>query len=205
MRKQTHKDALLKEGLRVVHRRGYSATSVRDIVEAAGVPQGSFTNHFANKEAFGLEILDIFYEPIHRLMADTLLNDRKSPLKRLREWAETGIRGLNQNEEWNGCLLGNYAGEANAEIDSIQQRLAAIFTEQQENIAFCLKAAVNAGELPKSTRCDELALFIHGGFEGSLLIAKAQHSSRPTESFLKTLFGTVLPSLQHATALKAKR
>jgi integrase len=30
---------------------------VRDVVQAAGVPQGSFTNHFTSKEAFGLEIL----------------------------------------------------------------------------------------------------------------------------------------------------
>jgi TetR/AcrR family transcriptional repressor of nem operon len=33
-------------------RGGYNGTSVRDIVAAAGVPQGSFTNHFRTKEAF---------------------------------------------------------------------------------------------------------------------------------------------------------
>lgn len=194
MAKSTHKDTLLKEGLRVVHQKGYSATSVRDIVAAAGVPQGSFTNHFASKEAFGLEILNLFYEPIERLMAETLLDDSLSPLKRLRQWAETGIHSLNQNGEWNGCLLGNFGSEANAEIDNIQVRLAAIFKEQQRNIAYCLKAAVKAGELPPRTNCDELSLFIHGSFEGSLLIAKAQRSAKPTEAFLKTLFGSILLS-----------
>ena len=192
MAKQTHKVALLKAGLRIVHERGYSATSVRDIVQAAGVAQGSFTNHFGTKEAFGLEILEIFYEPIRQLMAETLLNDSQSPLKRLRAWAEGGINGLNQNEEWNGCLLGNYAGEANAAIDTIQARLSAIFKQQQKNIAYCLKAAVAAGELSSNTNCEDLALFIHGAFEGALLIAKAQRSSKPTEAFLKTLFAITL-------------
>jgi TetR/AcrR family transcriptional repressor of nem operon len=192
MRKPTHKAKILTEGLRVVHERGYSASSVRDIVQAAGVPQGSFTNHFATKEAFGLEILNLFYEQIQRLMEETLLNDALPPLKRLRMWAETGVDSLNQNNEWNGCLLGNFGGEANSDIDSIQGRLNDIFLEQQRNIAYCLRAAVKAGELPGKTKCDDLAGFIHASFEGSILLSKAQRSSVPTERFKKILFSTLL-------------
>jgi TetR/AcrR family transcriptional repressor of nem operon len=192
MRKPTHKAKILEQGLRVVHERGYSASSVRDIVEAAGVPQGSFTNHFASKEAFGLEILNLYYEPLQQLMAETLLNDALPPLKRLRTWAETGMNALNQNNEWNGCLLGNFGGEANAQIDSIQQRLAEIFSEQQRNIAYCLRAAVKASELPARTKCDDLAVFIHASFEGSLLLAKAQRSTVPMDKFKKLLFSTLL-------------
>lgn len=59
MARPSHKGKLLSEGLRLVHERGFGASSVRDIVQAAGVPQGSFTNHFASKEAFGLEIIEI--------------------------------------------------------------------------------------------------------------------------------------------------
>jgi TetR/AcrR family transcriptional repressor of nem operon len=158
-----------------------------------------------NKEAFGLEVLNIFYEPIHQLMVETLLNDALEPMKRLRLWAETGIHALNQNGEWNGCLLGNFGGEANAAIDLIQGRLAIIFKQQQKNIAYCLKAGVKAGDLPTDTNCDELALFIHSAFEGALLIAKAQRNTKPMESFLKTLFGSVIPSLPVAKISRAKR
>ena len=64
MRKPTHKAQILTEDFRVVHERGYSASSVRNIVQAAGVPHRSFTSHFATKKAFGLEILNLFYEQI---------------------------------------------------------------------------------------------------------------------------------------------
>lgn len=56
MSRPSNKEKLLTDGLRLVHERGFGASSVRDITQAAGVPQGSFTNHFASKEAFGLEI-----------------------------------------------------------------------------------------------------------------------------------------------------
>jgi TetR/AcrR family transcriptional repressor of nem operon len=42
----------------VVFERGYCGASARDIVQAAGVPQVSFTNHFRSKEAFSLEVLE---------------------------------------------------------------------------------------------------------------------------------------------------
>jgi TetR/AcrR family transcriptional repressor of nem operon len=42
--KPSNREKILTEGLRVVHERGFAGASVRDIVEAAKVPQGSFTN-----------------------------------------------------------------------------------------------------------------------------------------------------------------
>ncbi len=45
-----------------MHERGFGGASIHDIVEAAKVPQGSVTNHFASKEVFCLEILDLYFE-----------------------------------------------------------------------------------------------------------------------------------------------
>src|ERR1700712_4324080 len=161
MPRPSHKEKILTSGLRVVHERGYAASSVRDIIEAAGVPQGSFTNHFASKEAFGLELVNLYYANIEVFMADTLLNDALPPMKRLHLWAENGIDSHNQKGEWNGCLLGNFGGEANSEIDTIQQRIAVIFREERKAIEYCLKAAVKSGDLPPKTKCDQLAAFMH--------------------------------------------
>ena len=69
MTKLSNRDRILTEGLKVVHAHGYAGASVRDIVSAAGVPQGSFTNHFISKEAFCLEILDLYFAG-GRLTAD---------------------------------------------------------------------------------------------------------------------------------------
>ena len=55
-------DRIVASGLRVMLERGYVGASVRDIVEAAGVPQGSFTNHFDSKEAFSLEVLNLYFD-----------------------------------------------------------------------------------------------------------------------------------------------
>jgi AcrR family transcriptional regulator len=41
-----------------MHRRGYNATGVADIVEAAGVPKGTFYAQFESKQAFTCEVVE---------------------------------------------------------------------------------------------------------------------------------------------------
>src|SRR6202140_5841078 len=86
MPRPSNKEKLLADGLRLVPERGFGASSVRDITQAAGVPQGSFTNHFASKEAFGLEILERYREMTSAAVRATLRNDGLPPFRRLRAW-----------------------------------------------------------------------------------------------------------------------
>src|SRR5258707_1488554 len=104
MSKPSNREKILTEGLRVVHERGYAGASVRDIVQAAGVPQGSFTNHFTSKEAFGLEILELYFVNGRALMGATLRNDELPPLQRLRDYIDANKTRLNKDPIRNGCL-----------------------------------------------------------------------------------------------------
>ena len=49
---------ILSAGASLIHRKGYASTSLGDILEASGVPKGSFYHHYRSKEAFGLEAVD---------------------------------------------------------------------------------------------------------------------------------------------------
>src|SRR5579864_8558704 len=96
MSRPSNREKILTEGLRVVHERGFGGASVRDIVEAAGVPQGSFTNHFASKENFCLEILDLYFKDVRAMIQRTLRNDSLPPLERLRAFVDAQIIYLNR-------------------------------------------------------------------------------------------------------------
>src|SRR5260370_21256361 len=121
-----HRETILTEGLRVVQERGFGGASVRDIVRAAGVPQGSFTNHFASKEAFCLEVLDLYFEDVRAVIQSTLRNDSLPPLKRLRAYVDVQIKYLNRIGWQNGCLIGNFSAEASAPSEVIRKRIVDI-------------------------------------------------------------------------------
>lgn len=192
MARASHREKLLHEGLRVVHRQGFGGASVRDIVQAAGVPQGSFTNHFRSKEAFGLEVLELYYTKVQEAVADTLRNDALPPLQRLRAWIDFNIGFGWQYEMRDGCILGNFSAEAGDGIENIRVRLAGILDELQQSVAYCLKAAVRAGELPRGFETADVAGFIVSSLQGAFLIAKAQRDAVPLERFRTILFATIL-------------
>lgn len=192
MERVGNREKILEEGLKVVHARGFANASVRDIVAAAGVPQGSFTNHFESKEAFGLEILDRYFENSRAIMRETLLDDARDPLKRLRAWIDRNAQRNEASNFRNGCLIGNFTAEAAAHSPAMRERLTAIIAEIHVAIAACLKAAVKQGALPKGFDCAGTAEFIFTGMQGATLMAKAEGNSAPIESFRKTLFAKVL-------------
>ena len=192
MPKPSHREKLLHVGMQVVHERGFGGASVRDIVQAAGVPQGSFTNHFASKEAFGLEVIALYLANARELMRATLRNDDLAPLQRLRAYIDSATDNRSANSIRNGCLFGNITAEANDCGDALRLRVVEAFAEVQAAIAHCLRAAVKAGEIAPSTDCDEVAGFLLASFQGAMLLAKAQRSPLPVERFKEVLFASVL-------------
>jgi TetR/AcrR family transcriptional repressor of nem operon len=192
MSRISNRDKLLDKGLQVVLARGYVGASVRDIVEAAGVPQGSFTNHFASKEAFSLEVLDLYFANSRNAIGATLRNDALPPLKRLRAFIDGNITTIKNHDAKNGCLVGNFAAEASDHSEVIRQRVSDIFTEIREALTYCLKAAVKAGELQKNFKTSEVADFIVTGLQGAWLVSKVERNLAFAENFKKILFSTVL-------------
>ena len=192
MPKPSHREKLLEEGLKVILHQGYNGASVRDIVRAAAVPQGCFTNHFISKEAFAQEVLDRYFSLVSGKIDKTLRNDSLPPLQRLQAWLDAQIEFLKLSEFRSGCLIGNFTMDASSQSISIRDRLAGIIKNIEEAIAYCLKAAVNAGELAASTNVPEFASFVYASWQGAILQAKVEQNVEPLERFKKILFGQLL-------------
>src|SRR5258708_22214238 len=192
MSRISNRDKLLESGRKVVLERGYVGASVRDIVETAGVPEGSFINHFDSKEAFALEILELYFTDSRTMIRETLRDDSLLPMKRLRAYFDASIAAIKNHDPKNGCLVCNFAAEASDHSEIIRKRLSGIYAELREAVADCLKAAVKDGELPKSLKTSEVASFIVAGLQGAWLVSKVERDLAIAENFKKTLFSTVL-------------
>ena len=58
--RQNTRQKILEVGAEIIHLKGYNHTGLQEILQAAGVPKGSFYNYFKNKEDFGLQVIDFF-------------------------------------------------------------------------------------------------------------------------------------------------
>jgi TetR/AcrR family transcriptional repressor of nem operon len=188
----TTREHLLEVGLRQLRATGYTATGVKEVLDLAQVPKGSFYHYFPSKEAFVGELFARYAngegERAQRILGDASV----PPLKRLRTYFEELISVYGQPGEAAGCLIGAMSLEIADHIPKLQAQLHSMYTGWQNGIADVLREAIKRGDLAKSTKPDPLAEFILNSYEGSLVRMKAEQNSSPLNHFLYFTFGVLL-------------
>jgi TetR/AcrR family transcriptional regulator, transcriptional repressor for nem operon len=192
MEKRDTKAEIISAGTEMVSIHGYNATGIDAVLKQAGVPKGSFYHYFGSKEDFGLAIIDRFAERYEQRLATFLDDDEVSPLNRIRNYLESGLARISQNQCTKGCLIGNLGQELADQNERFRLRLDTIFSSWKERFAACLRDAQQKGELGAQLDADVLACFILSSWEGAVLRAKVMKSPQPVRDFIETIFATVL-------------
>jgi TetR/AcrR family transcriptional regulator, transcriptional repressor for nem operon len=165
---------------------------VKEILDEADVPKGSFYHHFASKEAFAKEVLALYVRGENERAAKLLGEGKAAPLRRLRRYFEEIIAIYGPTATISGCLMGNLSLEMADHSDSIQSLLHQSFATWQTAVAGVLQEAIDRGDLAKSAKPQELAGFLLNSYEGALLRSKADRSAKPLEVFLHFTFNVLL-------------
>jgi TetR/AcrR family transcriptional repressor of nem operon len=186
------RDHLLAVGLERLRSTGYTATGVKEVLDLANVPKGSFYHYFPSKEEFAVEVFRLYANgEVERIVR--VLGDRKvAPLNRLRRYFEELISVYGQHGEISGCLVGSLSLEVADHSPKLRSELKAVYEGWQKGIADVLREAVQQGDLAKSTQPDALAEFLLNSYEGSLVRMKAEKSDSPLENFLHFAFDVLL-------------
>jgi len=201
MSKPSLREDLLNAGLKVMFRSGYTGASVRDICDAAGVPLGSFTNHFRSKEAFAEEVLDRYFAHLKGLVKRALDDKSLTPRERLKQYLEI-ISGVLADDKWNrGCLIGDFSIETASQSKLLRERLQAIFQEWRAPFAACIAEAQRAGEIDLAFDPMDLAEFLLASWEGAILRMKVERGPAPLDRFKNIVFETVF-SKSHSRSRK---
>ena len=194
MGRQSLRDKIIASGTKTVHRRGFGTAGLREISTAAGVAQGSFTNHFASKEAFGVAVLDHYFDQIRVVMAQTLDDQSRKPLERLRAYFD-GITDLFAADGWRyGCLAGNMALEAAEHSEPIRHRLIEIFAEWTPAFAEVIREGQRVGDLHTKLDSEEVGAALLEAWHGAMLRMKVERTSAPLDRFKRLTFPALLTS-----------
>jgi TetR/AcrR family transcriptional regulator, transcriptional repressor for nem operon len=186
------RDHLIEVGLTLMRSHGYGATGLKEILDAADVPKGSFYHYFGSKEAFTTAVLARYATLEGQHAQEVLGNTRQAPLKRLRRYFEDLIRTAGQSAPIQGCLMGSLSLEVARASQVLQGCLSSNFAHWQVGVASVLREAVERGDLPRSTKPEILAGFVLNSWEGALLRSQADKSDAPLKNFLHYIFEQLL-------------
>ena len=179
MPRPSHKDKIVQSGLAVFHEFGYHASGVQMVVDHAGVPKGSFYNHFKSKDELGLEVLDAYWRQFESAR-EALRDSSKPALERI----DTHIAAFKVDQL--GCLIGNFTGEM-ANSPQFRAALKDLYATWITDFEACIQDGQNDGSIRSDENATALAEFVVTGLEGSVLKRKIEEDGQNLDSFRKTM------------------
>lgn len=116
------RDRLLDNALTLFSERGYAATGIRDIIEAAGVTQPTLYYHFADKQTLFCALIERYYgESQQRL--EEILESQDDCVTRLRLFAANSLESSCQDPRVPRLMFQTYFGPRIPEIDGVLDNL----------------------------------------------------------------------------------
>ena len=191
MAKPNVKEQIVTAGMTLLHSKGFNATSVQDITEAAGVPKGSFYNHFTSKEALGVEVLQRYTEQAGRIGA-LLAGSSLPPREWLRGYFGTLVESNIASEFTAGCMLGNFSTELSNQSPAIRQQVRQSFASRSGMLEEVIAQGQRDGSIATPQPARELADFTADAWQGAVLRAKAEKDRAPLDRFADMVLTRIL-------------
>jgi TetR/AcrR family transcriptional regulator, transcriptional repressor for nem operon len=190
MGRPSTREQIVQAGLKCLTRKGFNGVGVQDITTTAGVPKGSFYNHFESKEALGVEIVERYGTDTRRR---EILSDKSvPPLERLRRhYARLNAIFVDAKFE-RGCILGNFSAELSNQSDLIRDSLRQLYVRWTEDVEAAIAEAQEQGTVSDKTTAAELAAFLLDAYEGALLRARVERDGQAFDRFMKFAFTKLL-------------
>jgi len=182
-KKENARTKLLNAAMGVVREKGYTATSVDELCEAAGVTKGAFFHHFKSKEDLAVAAANYWSEVTGHLFASAPYRKLAGPLDRVFGYLDFRAALVRGTVPEFTCLVGTMVQEAystNPAIrDACQRSIFGHAAEVAKDIA-----AAKAARVPHAKWDPEsVALHTQAVIQGAFILAKAKDDSEvATES-----------------------
>lgn len=192
MKKKDTKQRILEIGAQVMHEKGFGATGIQEVLDAAGVPKGSFYFYFKSKEDFGLKVLDCFFAHFKANLQPYIQDESKLHIERIRDFLSGFLDFFVKGDYKGGCPIGNFSLELADINDRFREHLKSIIDESSALIAVQIKLAQDNKEIANMDDPKSLADFIFFSWEGMIMQMKLEKNAEALEKFNHFIFKQLL-------------
>src|ERR1700733_6355238 len=165
------KARFLSAAVHVIRAKGYSATRIEDVCEAAGLTKGSFFYHFESKEGLALATVDYWIEGSEALFASALYRDHADPLDRLLAYVDFRKALLRGELSDFSCLAGTIVQEVYDTHPALREACERSISEHAATLVPDIEAARRQYGIQAEWTAESLALYIQSSIQGAFILA----------------------------------
>ncbi|MFK5925097.1 MAG: TetR family transcriptional regulator C-terminal domain-containing protein [Desulfuromusa sp.] len=179
------REKILVEARLVFKRKGFGATTINDLLAAAGITKGNLYFHFADKETLGLEVLKREQQSFYHFLDQAF--EVESPIEGLENLFHSALDKNRQQGFVGGCLFGNTALEASDTSPIYATVVQEVFTEWISRVAQVITAGQVAEQIRTDVSPEALAELVVATIEGGIMQARLQKDEKPLQRSLDAL------------------
>ena len=184
IRGQETKARIVAASAELMHKRGVAATSVDDILAAAGVGKSQFYHYFSGKTQL--------VEAVLRHQLDRVLHDQGrfdvATWEGIQSWLNSLVVQQESRGFSGGCPLGSLVAEVADQDDRLRTVAAAAFGRWEDELAAGLRMLQEQGELRADADPETLAEEALASIQGGYLLSTAKRATRPMRNAIGAAF-----------------
>ena len=204
-RKNEHsRQELLNTGSHMLTEFGYHGTGIKQVLDAVGVPKGSFYNFFPSKEAFVASIIYQYGEQATEDFREALAGHEHDPAV-VQVWLafHNRVRSKQASGKSCACLLGAMSAEIAQASHLCNEAISTVEGRWLDTLELLVRNAQQQGDLRDDTAPRELASLVFNCWQGCLLHYQVTGDIETLLSQLKTLLLTMATDQGKATLAQA--
>lgn len=164
---------LLEAARDIVRQKGFAATSVDDLCQAAGVTKGAFFHHFRTKEALGVAAADFWSETTGAFFASAPYHAPDDPLDRVLAYLDFRKAIIGGETFEYTCLVGTMTQEVHASAPAIRDACAESILSHAATLEADIEAARMQRGIDAEWTAESLARHTQAVLQGGFILAKA--------------------------------
>jgi TetR/AcrR family transcriptional regulator, transcriptional repressor for nem operon len=171
------KTRLLNAALTAIRAKGYTATTVDDICEAAGVTKGAFFHHFKSKEDLAVAAARHWGALTSSLFASAPYRALQDPLDRVLSYVDFRKAILQGELPEYTCFAGTTIQEVYDTHPLIREACEKTITDHAAVVEADIAEAMRKYNVTGDWTAQSLALYTQAVLQGAFILAKAKHNS----------------------------
>jgi TetR/AcrR family transcriptional repressor of nem operon len=188
---QRTKHQIVAEAAALFNQRGYSGTSLTDILDATGLSKGGLYGHFrGGKDELALAAFDyavgLTYELIGRRT-----HAIRNTLDKLKAVIYFYREHLFQPPIEGGCVIQNFSVEADDLLPELYDRVKEVVADWEHRIEHTLQKGIERGEVQPDINTTDFATAFIGAIEGGILMARIKGNERPFDLLVEPVLAQI--------------
>ena len=167
---------VLEAAFHEIHRVGFQAASIQNILKETGLTKGALYHHFPNKQALGYAVVDEIIQPLVSFHWIDPLQQGNNPIDALIQAVMQGGEQMTIDDIMSGCPLNNLAQEMSSIDEGFRKRTEGLYLAWRQTIETALEQGKKQGQVNQEVNTEQFAIVFVATLEGCLTMAKSSQS-----------------------------